>query len=405
MQLSTNYGLKLPEGTDNVKRQDLIDNFSKIDSVMKEHDTHLSDIVYQTVGGSATAITLTIKGSLVNGYPMTFIASSNNGGAATTINGKKLYKPGTTTSPNLTAGKAYTVWYNSTGDCFFIKASAEGTALAKDVRKNTTFSNDNDTGIVGGLDLSLLVPGNIRAGITIDGVTGKSSVVDTADAVLDPQYLLTGYSGYDDGILKVGTMPNNGAVNKSIPINGVCTIPKGYHDGTGKVTQSIPTKAETTIMPGTTNQIIPANIYTTGIQTILGDVNLIPESILSGRSIFNITGTAILAYSTNGNFTTNVQSVGTEVSVITLGFIPDFVTVWNNAGNHRSVYESQNFQGSTYASLPIYLYGNELNGGFSFTHDIKSVSFGIKVTGNVLTFKCPYINSQTYHWFAGKLVS
>lgn len=30
MQLSTNYGLKLPEGTDNVKRQDFIDNFSKL---------------------------------------------------------------------------------------------------------------------------------------------------------------------------------------------------------------------------------------------------------------------------------------------------------------------------------------------------------------------------------------
>ena len=147
MQLSSNYGLKLFEGTDNVKRQDFVDNFTKIDSVMKEHETHLSDIVYQTAGGSATAITLAIKGTLVNGYPITFIASANNGGAATTINGKKLYKPGTTTSPNLISGKAYTVWYNSTGDCFFIKASAEGTALASDVRKNKTFSNDNDNGI------------------------------------------------------------------------------------------------------------------------------------------------------------------------------------------------------------------------------------------------------------------
>ncbi|WP_271814163.1 hypothetical protein [Clostridium beijerinckii] len=350
MQLSTNYRLKLPEGTDNVKRQDFVDNFTKIDSVMKEHDTHLSDIVYQTAGGSAAAITLTIKGTLVTGYPITFIASANNGGAATTINGKKLYKPGTTTSPNLTAGKAYNVWYNSISDCFFIKASAEGDADVSHVLATKKFSNDNDTGLV-------------------------------------------------------GTMPNNNIPSTNLQINGTYTIPKGYHPGTEIVTQNIPTKDEVTIIPGTTNQIIPANIYTNGIQTILGDVNLIPESILSGRSIFNVMGTAILAHSANGNLITNVQSVGTEISVITLGFIPDFVTVWNDAGNHRSIYESKNFQGSTYASLPVYLYGNELNGGFSFTHDTNSVSFGIKVSGNVLTFKCPYINSQKYYWFACKLVS
>lgn len=203
MQLSTNYGLKLPEGTDNVKRQDFIDNFSKIDSVMKEHDTHLSDMVYQTAGGSATVITITIKGSLVNGYPITFIASSNNGGAATTINGKKLYKPGTTTSPNLTAGKAYTVWYNSAGDngngCFFIKASAEGDAIAANVLAGKKFSNDNDTGLVGTLDLSSLVSGNIKSGITINGVSGNASVVDTADATVLASQMISGTTAYKSG--------------------------------------------------------------------------------------------------------------------------------------------------------------------------------------------------------------
>lgn len=36
MRISTNYGFKLPEGTDNVKRQDLVDNFESIDTNMKE---------------------------------------------------------------------------------------------------------------------------------------------------------------------------------------------------------------------------------------------------------------------------------------------------------------------------------------------------------------------------------
>ncbi|WP_254905210.1 hypothetical protein [Clostridium tyrobutyricum] len=107
-----------------------------------------SDIAYKTAGGTATALTLD-TGTLVDGYSVTFIASANNNGAATKVNNKNLYKPNTTTAPNLTAGKAYTVWYNKSKDCFFIKASAEGTVTADKVLANETFSNDNDTGIKG----------------------------------------------------------------------------------------------------------------------------------------------------------------------------------------------------------------------------------------------------------------
>ncbi|WP_061334290.1 hypothetical protein, partial [Clostridium botulinum] len=109
----------------------------------------LADITtYQTAGGTATSINLNLP-TLVNGYATTFIASSNNNKNATTINGKKLYKPNTTTTPNLTAGKAISVWYSATKDCFFIKASAEGNAIAENVLAGKTFSNDDDTDIAG----------------------------------------------------------------------------------------------------------------------------------------------------------------------------------------------------------------------------------------------------------------
>lgn len=87
---------------------------------------HISDSVYQTAGGTSTAITLIISETLVNGFSITFIASANNNGAVTTINTKPLYKPNTTIAPVLIAGKAYTVWYSSSGNCFFIKANNEG---------------------------------------------------------------------------------------------------------------------------------------------------------------------------------------------------------------------------------------------------------------------------------------
>ncbi|WP_315073757.1 hypothetical protein [uncultured Clostridium sp.] len=121
--------------------------------------------MYQTAGGTATAITLTMQ-KLVDGYFKTFIAGASNNGAATTINGKPIYKPNTTTAPNLIAGKAYTVWYNSSKDCFFIKASAEGTAVATDVLATKTFSNDNDTGVQGAIPVNGTLNSNLNRGGT-----------------------------------------------------------------------------------------------------------------------------------------------------------------------------------------------------------------------------------------------
>lgn len=115
---TTNYNLIKPSLSDSASINTINSNMDTIDSTIK----NLSDqSIFQTAGGTANAITLTLPSSLVNGCPITFIASANNNGSATTINGKPLYKPNTTTAPNLVTGKAYTVWYNSTGNCFLSK--------------------------------------------------------------------------------------------------------------------------------------------------------------------------------------------------------------------------------------------------------------------------------------------
>jgi|GEM_PF-3166830 len=113
-------------------------------------ESQIVDMKYKKAGGTATEITVTAP-SLVDGYSKTFIVSENNNGTSTTINGKPLYKPNTTASPNLIAGKAVTVWYSSTNKCFFIKASAEGNAEVANVLAGKTFSNDNDTEIIGAM--------------------------------------------------------------------------------------------------------------------------------------------------------------------------------------------------------------------------------------------------------------
>lgn len=88
-----------------------------------------------------------------------------------------------------------------------------------------------------------------------------------------------------------GSMANRGAVNQSLAINGSYTIPAGYHNGSGKVTQNIPTKGAQTYTPGTANQTIAAGQYLTGAQTIKGEPNLKPENIKKGVSIMGIIGT------------------------------------------------------------------------------------------------------------------
>ena len=192
---------------------------------------------FEAASGVATAITLTGI-AMENGNSKTFIVAANNNGAATTINGKPLYKPGGTAAPKLVTGKAVTVWYDSAGECFFIKASAEGDTVAAEVLAGKTFSNDDDTGLV-------------------------------------------------------GTMPNNGAVNQSLPINGTYNIPAGYHNGSGKVTQSITSKSAATYTPGTSDQTIAAGQYLSGAQTIKGDANLVPAKILTGNTIFGVAGSGV----------------------------------------------------------------------------------------------------------------
>lgn len=79
----------------------------------------MKDSIYRTATGTATTVLVGIQSTLVDGFSFTFIASGANNEAATTLNGKPLYVPGTTTAPKLVGGQAYTVWYSESGTCFF----------------------------------------------------------------------------------------------------------------------------------------------------------------------------------------------------------------------------------------------------------------------------------------------
>lgn len=74
-----------------------------------------------------------------------------------------------------------------------------------------------------------------------DNYQDVSSVNAVAGEVLTGKIYVTA-----DGTVTTGTMPNNGAVNRTLDVTSISyTIPKGYHSGTGKVQIVLETKTVT----------------------------------------------------------------------------------------------------------------------------------------------------------------
>jgi hypothetical protein len=148
---------------------------------------HDSGILQLSTGTNGTSITLSLP-SLQNLYSVTFIATASNGGSATTINGLPLYKAGSTTAPTLVAQHAYTVWYNLTNNCFYLKTSASGTANNAQVLTGTTFTNDTDSEISGTMPNNgavIYTPGRAVQNI-IDGYHHGSTVAAVPVIPQDP---------------------------------------------------------------------------------------------------------------------------------------------------------------------------------------------------------------------------
>lgn len=115
------------------------------------------------------------------------------------------------------------------------------------------------------LTADTVLPEHLIKGYTAHGADGEPITgtndwdSNTQDATAADSEILNGKTAYVKGTKKTGTMPNNGAVSGNISTkDGVYNVPKGYHDGSGKVQIAAEEQAK----------MIPANIRE-GV-TILG---------------------------------------------------------------------------------------------------------------------------------------
>ena len=252
MQYSMNNKLKLPEGTDNVRRQDFVDNFNIIDnSLTKFYVATLESInTYKiTTGNSLTALN--------NGYSIKIAIPSDSSGAV-----------------------------NIKVDSVTVPVKKPNGSAVTNFKKNAVYS--------------------LTYYNSVFTLTSGSGGDDVSFSASD---LLTGKTANDsNGEVVTGTMPNKGTVTQSLSANGTINLGSGHYDSI-KITQSLPTKGATVWTPSTTAQSINSGTYLTGTQTIKGDTNLAPQNIRSGVSIFGVGG-ALTIESLGGYTKADIKSKG-----------------------------------------------------------------------------------------------
>ena len=255
----------------------------------------------------------------------------NSGGAA--INNQNKTVTPTTSTQTITADSGYTglgtVTVNRIPTNYLIPSgnksiTANGTNI--DVAQYATVSVNVSGG--GSTPDPMTLPTSTSSSAT-SGYTNKATISRlTSNQYLNipPGYLesgayytisatpngsVTAPASISGSAASVSTGNNTLTLTKTVSVTPNVTTAGYISSGTAgnssvSLTTNITTKAAATITPGTTNQTIASGTYLTGIQTILGDSNLVASNIKSGVPIFGVTG----SYTGGSGSSKNIQYYG-----------------------------------------------------------------------------------------------
>lgn len=148
----------------------------------------------------------------------------------------------------------------------------------------------------------------VNKGVAVpDGTTFRGYADKIADIIDVPDLSNPGAAGDlrsgkqlvgADGSIVTGTLPEVTQATPTISVSsgGLITASATQsggivEGGTKSSTKQLTTQGEKTVTPTTTEQVaVASGRYTTGDVVVAGDVNLIPENIAEGVSIFGVTG-------------------------------------------------------------------------------------------------------------------
>ena len=163
------------------------------------------------------------------------------------------------------------------------------TCYVNDVKITGTMANQGTKTASLNAGGSYTIPAGYHSGsgkVTANALSGQTSGTATAARIL------SGRTAWVNGSKLTGTMTNRGAISQKLVANGSYTVPAGWHNGSGKVTQSLTTQGAKTVTPTTSNQTAcAANRWTTGNIVVAGNANLKAANIKNGITIFGIRGT------------------------------------------------------------------------------------------------------------------
>lgn len=155
--------------------------------------------------------------------------------------------------------------------------------------------------------------------------TGDMTQPANADYVLDGYEFAYHDFGNDVAVRSTGTMPNNGAVSETLDTsNASYTVPKGYHNGSGKVyivteTKAVtPTKSAQSITP--TSGKVLSGVTVNAIPDAYQDVTKVTAGashVLDGKVIVDADGTVVTgSMANNGAMNKTIDGLtSTSVSI------------------------------------------------------------------------------------------
>lgn len=163
--------------------------------------------------------------------------------------------------------------------------------------------------------------GKVISSVTVEAIPGN--YIDTTDATATAATILDGETAYVGGVKVEGTMPNNGAAEKTLTTTETrYTIPEGYHNGEGTVIivpeqKTVqPSRSEQNVTPTTgkvlskvTVGAIPANLIDTT------DATAEASDILSGQTAY-VNGVKV-----TGSMTNNAAVNGTIDGLTTTSYV------------------------------------------------------------------------------------